>query len=317
MNRILTAISVFTLALSSCGDGSVDNSEQLVTTNSDGEYKMQVDFDSDLLFDEISSQYDIVNLSYAHGVATAEQLKREKLNFIDVDAFIGYLNTYFKNPESVPDKAKVSVRIQGIAQKLQGDLSKAEGEDKEFIEESIAALFFDLFIDEVAFKSLDADQFEKGVRDAWKGVEIENVQELLQSYFQYKGNFTKELGQQFLEKNKLREGVQETASGLQYEVISESGEAGEKPVADSEVTVHYHGELLNGKVFDSSYNRGETISFGLGEVIPGWTEGLQLMTLGAKYRFYIPYELAYGERGNPSIPGFSMLIFDVELFEFN
>jgi len=316
MIRSLSLVSLLALTLISCGDGSVDNSEELVTTNDAGEYKMQIELETEQLFEGITKQYDMVSLSYAHGVATSAQLKREQLDFIDINVFLNHLDEYFENRSTVPDKAEMSMKVQGIAQRNQGSLKDVSGLDKEVVEESVAALFFDLFVDHVAFTSVDVAQFKKGVNEAWLSNEIEGGQELIQGYFEYKGNFTKELGLQFLLENKLREEVSETASGLQYEIITESSDVEDKPTPESEVTVHYHGELLNGKVFDSSYNRGETISFALNEVIPGWTEGLQLMSLGSKYRFYIPYELAYGERGNPSIPGFSMLIFDVELFEF-
>lgn len=317
MIRIFRIVSISVLLLCSCSNGSVDNSEKLVVTTTQGSYKMQIDVEIELLFDEISRQYDMVSLSYAHGISTYDQLKRERLEFIDVNVFISHLKRYFENPSTVPEKSKMSIKLQDIAQKNQGDLQHVTGVDKEIIEESVAALVFDLFVDHLAFNSLDLAQYQKGIIDAWEGKEIEGMHELQQSYYQYKESFTKELGVRFLAENKLRDEVKETASGLQYEVIIESADTEDKPDAHSEVTVHYHGELLNGRVFDSSYNRGETLSFGLNQVIPGWTEALQLMSLGAKYRFYIPYELAYGERGNASIPGFSMLIFDVELFEFN
>lgn len=118
----------------------------------------------------------------------------------------------------------------------------------------------------------------------------------------------------FLEENAKKEGVKITESGLQYEVI-EAGE-GEHPAATDTVTVHYRGTLVDGKQFDSSYDRGEPTSFPLNRVISGWTEGLQLMKPGAKYRFYIPSELGYGERGaGQSIPPNAALIFDVELLK--
>lgn len=124
----------------------------------------------------------------------------------------------------------------------------------------------------------------------------------------------KDAGIKFLEENAKRSEVTVTESGLQYEVLQE-GE-GEKPTAESTVTVHYHGTLIDGTVFDSSVERGETISFGLNRVIPGWTEGLQYMSKGAKYKFYIPSELAYGPRNAGAIPPHSALIFEVELFDF-
>lgn len=123
---------------------------------------------------------------------------------------------------------------------------------------------------------------------------------------------SKEEGEKFLAINKTKAGVTTTPSGLQYEVIK-MGE-GPKPKATDKVNVHYHGTLVNGKVFDSSVERGEPISFGLNQVIPGWTEGVQLMPVGSKFKFYIPYQLAYGERGAGSdIKPFSALIFEVEL----
>lgn len=117
--------------------------------------------------------------------------------------------------------------------------------------------------------------------------------------------------EKFLEENKLKEGVITTESGLQYEVITMG--KGKKPQATDRVKVHYHGTLIDGTVFDSSVDRGEPASFGLNQVIPGWTEGLQLMPVGSKFRFYIPYELGYGERQAGSIPPYSVLVFEVEL----
>ena len=129
-----------------------------------------------------------------------------------------------------------------------------------------------------------------------------------------RGIENKAKGEAFLAKNGARKEVKTTASGLQYEVINEG--TGAKPTASNTVKVHYEGSFIDGKVFDSSIKRGQPIEFGLRQVIKGWTEGLQLMNRGAKFRFYIPYNLAYGERGRPSIPGYSLLIFDVELIDF-
>ena len=124
---------------------------------------------------------------------------------------------------------------------------------------------------------------------------------------------TKGEGERFLAANKLKEGVQVTESGLQYEVLTMG--RGPKPQATDRVKVHYHGTLIDGSVFDSSVERGEPAEFGLNQVIKGWTEGLQLMPVGSKFRFYIPQELGYGERATGSIPPYSTLIFDVELLE--
>jgi FKBP-type peptidyl-prolyl cis-trans isomerase len=122
----------------------------------------------------------------------------------------------------------------------------------------------------------------------------------------------KEDGEKFLADNKTKEGVATTASGLQYRVVRAG--SGKKPTATDTVEVHYRGTFINGKEFDSSYKRGETIEFPLNGVIRGWTEGLQLMTEGSEYELYIPYQLAYGERGAGGvIPGYAALIFQVEL----
>lgn len=124
---------------------------------------------------------------------------------------------------------------------------------------------------------------------------------------------TKAIGEKFLEENKLKEGIIVTESGLQYEVLKMG--KGKKPAATDKVKVHYHGTLIDGKVFDSSVERGEPIVFGLNQVIKGWTEGVQLMPLGSKFRFYIPQELGYGAQAAGDIPPYSTLIFEVELID--
>lgn len=123
----------------------------------------------------------------------------------------------------------------------------------------------------------------------------------------------REDGEKFLAENAKKDGVSVTESGLQYRVQEEG--SGAKPNANDTVEVHYRGTLIDGTEFDSSYKRGQTISFPLNRVIAGWTEGVQLMSPGAKYTFYIPYQLAYGERGTPGgpIPPYAALVFDVEL----
>lgn len=145
-----------------------------------------------------------------------------------------------------------------------------------------------------------------------------DAQMLLNEYFENKAKEDAQKsiaeGAAFLENNGKREGVVTTKSGLQYEVLTEG--TGKSPKATDKVRCHYEGQLIDGSVFDSSYKRGEPADFGLNQVIAGWTEGVQLMKEGAKYRFYIPYLLGYGERGaGSSIPPYSTLIFDVELIK--
>lgn len=128
------------------------------------------------------------------------------------------------------------------------------------------------------------------------------------------GKAAKSEGEKFLAENAKKPGVVVTASGLQYEVLNEG--SGRSPKATDVVRCHYHGTLIDGTVFDSSYQRNQPADFGLNQVIAGWTEGVQLMKEGAKYRFYLPYNLAYGEHGaGSSIPPYAALIFDVELLK--
>jgi len=124
---------------------------------------------------------------------------------------------------------------------------------------------------------------------------------------------TIEAGQKYLAQNKVKPGIKITASGLQYEIIKEGG--GQKPVAADSVTCHYRGTYIDGTGFDNSYDRGAPTTFSLNGVIRGWTEGLQLMSVGSKYKFYIPYTLGYGAFDYNGIPGGSALIFEIELLD--
>ena len=173
-------------------------------------------------------------------------------------------------------------------------------------------------------ENLNKDDFSEALAAAFDGKETKlspeeaqkTIQEYLQKLQENAEKKIKEVGQKFLAENKLKEGVKETASGLQY-VVEKEG-TGAQPSATDEVTVHYTGKLLDGTVFDSSVSRGEPATFPLNRVIPGWTEGVQLMKEGAKYTFFIPSDLAYGPQGVPNaIPPHSTLIFDVELIKVN
>lgn len=177
--------------------------------------------------------------------------------------------------------------------------------------------------------SLKVEDFAQSITDVLNDNELKisnaEAQTLVNSYFQEmeekmqkenaeKGKKALEEGRVFLENNGKRAEVTTTKSGLQYEVLKEG--SGKHPKATDKVRCHYEGTLIDGTVFDSSYQRNEPAVFGLNQVITGWTEGVQLMGEGAKFRFYIPYLLAYGEAGaGASIPPYSTLIFDVELLE--
>lgn len=176
---------------------------------------------------------------------------------------------------------------------------------------------------------LNIDDFAAAIKDVISGNELKvahkDAQNIVRDYFQKQeerinalraeqGKVAKAEGEAYLKENAKKEGVVTLPSGLQYMVLKEGN--GKKPKATDKVKCHYEGLLINGQVFDSSVQRGEPAVFPLNQVIPGWTEGLQLMQEGAKYRFFIPYILAYGESGaGGSIPPFATLIFDVELIE--
>lgn len=175
--------------------------------------------------------------------------------------------------------------------------------------------------------TLCANDFAAAIDDILKGNKLQvtqdEAQQILSTFFNEleekqraqaaeAGKAAKAAGEQFLAENAKKEGIIVTQSGLQYQVITPGN--GRKPKATDTVRCHYHGTLIDGTVFDSSYLRNTPAEFGLNQVIAGWTEGVQLMSEGAKYRFFIPYNLAYGERGaGADIPPFSALIFDVEL----
>jgi FKBP-type peptidyl-prolyl cis-trans isomerase FkpA len=175
--------------------------------------------------------------------------------------------------------------------------------------------------------ALDKSLILRGFTDSMDGksqIEKEDIQALLMNLDQAMKTKQKEQaevsaasglaeGQTFLDENAKVDGVKVTESGLQYLVLTAA--EGEKPTATDTVKVHYKGTFLNGETFDSSYDRGEPIEFPLNGVIAGWTEGVQLMSVGSKFKFTIPSDLAYGPNGSRSIPGNSVLQFEVELLE--
>ena len=178
-------------------------------------------------------------------------------------------------------------------------------------------------------EDLNIDDFSQAIKDILTGkepqVSDQEAQKLVTTFFEeqeakqraaaaekYKDN--KEKGEAWLANKAIEEGVVALPSGLLYQVLNEG--SGKKPTAADTVECHYEGRLIDGTVFDSSYKRGESATFPLNGVIAGWTEGVQLMSEGAKYRFFIPYQLAYGERGaGQAIPPFAALVFDVELIK--
>ncbi len=184
-------------------------------------------------------------------------------------------------------------------------------------------------LNDMGAKSLNIDDFAQAIKDVLAGgktqLDAHEAQVVVQEFFQKqeekqrasaaeRHKALKAQGEQYLAENGKKDGVVTLPSGLQYQVLQEGN--GRKPKATDQVKCHYEGMLVDGTLFDSSIQRGEPATFPLNGVIAGWTEGLQLMQEGAKYRFFIPYHLGYGERGaGASIPPFAALVFDVELIE--
>jgi len=177
------------------------------------------------------------------------------------------------------------------------------------------------------FKGADIDAAALGLKDAFTGEALRVSAEDLQAAFndltdrlraeqEAEAKAMAEEGQKYLETNAKRDEITVTDSGLQYEVIEAGDASSDKPRHQSKVRVHYHGTFIDGRTFDSSYERGQPAEFPVGGVISGWTEALQLMNVGAKWKLYIPYNLAYGAQGSPGgIPPYSTLVFDVELLD--
>jgi len=172
--------------------------------------------------------------------------------------------------------------------------------------------------------SISVDAFAKALKDSYEGdsttISVDEANKHLQAYFgglqAKKVSEAKKGGIDFLAANAKKEGITTLPSGLQYEVIVEGN--GAKPSATSKVTTHYHGTTIDGKVFDSSVERGQPAQFGVNQVIAGWTEALQLMAIGSKWRLFIPSDLAYGERGaGADIPPHAALVFEVELISID
>jgi FKBP-type peptidyl-prolyl cis-trans isomerase len=196
------------------------------------------------------------------------------------------------------DSASYAIGVQ-LGTNIKTNLSQVPGGDQINVE-MLSNAFYSIIKGEEA--QLTAEQADAVVRDFFTKIAGNEAQKNLEE------------GNAFLEKNKTRSGVKTTESGLQYEVIKEG--TGPKPTETDQVKVHYHGTLINGTVFDSSVERGEPITFAVNGVIPGWTEALKMMSVGSKWKIYLPSSLAYGERGAGSQIGpNSVLVFEVELLE--
>lgn len=243
------------------------------------------------------------SLSYSIGMGRAVRVYKDQLpqDVVDSTTIKSFIKGFLEAAGNTDDKAK-------LAYALGYEIGNQE------MTQAFVGLSDQLFGGEETFnKDNYISAFVAGLADDWSVMSFEDADEtanrLYEEFSKRKFEETKQENLAWLEKKALEEGVIKTESGLLYEVVSQ-GDGGAKPSADSDVEVRYHGELIDGTMFDEST---EPITLNLGGVIKGWTEGLQLMSVGDKYRFYLPYNLAYGEQGQGQIKPYSTLIFDVEL----
>ena len=247
----------------------------------------------------ISTKVDTLNYAfgYLNGVGIAKQLFNEDSFDADLKLFADAVNKALKTKSANPQLVQMGEQIgQTISKQEEIGLMGVDG---------IVTIF---------------DLIQQGFVNGMLGYEEQMTAAEANTYVNDVMNRrrygdTEAEGKRFLEENATKEGVIVTESGLQYEIIVQG--KGKKPTATDNVTVHYHGTLIDGTVFDSSVERGNPASFALNQVIPGWTEGLQLMPVGSTYRFYIPQELGYGSRAAGSIPPYSTLIFEVKLLSID
>ncbi len=255
---------------------------------------------------------DINVISFVHGVSFASQLKQQKLTFFNPDELVALFADYRVNGLGNFEAQSAVAVLREIAGRSE-NFTKLEVEDKEKAVNTFSKLFFIDINKSPLGNDLVTEKFEKGFVDFWKNEKMPN-QEQIQEYSKFMAEIGAKEGEDFLAKNAKRSEVQVTDSGLQYEILENA--EGPKPSADDKVLAHYEGTLIDGTKFDSSYDRGEPTEFPLNKVIKGWTEGLQLMSVGAKFKFYIPFDLGYGAQGaGGNIPPYAALIFIVELKE--
>ena len=260
----------------------------------------------------LKSQIDSLNyfVGYCTGISIQDQEQGLQGNAETITDFVNALEAAYNGAEEAAEYENLNERQSKGAfyightireQERESGLMGIEGLETDFdlIKRGfINGLFADtsFITPEVAYAYMNA-----------------TMEPLARAQYERNSNKNKLAGEEFLAENAKRPEVKTTASGLQYEVLVPGN--GPKPKATSTVKVHYEGTFIDGKVFDSSYSRGEPIEFPLNGVIKGWTEGLQLMPVGSTYMLYIPYDLAYGEMDRPSLPAYSTLIFKVELLE--
>lgn len=326
-------VAVFAIAFTSCGGGSSTPAASLKSENDSISYAYGVNLaDQGGLVQFLEQSGVIQNASnieyeYQMKIASADSLDRPALQKEMKDKIESLnkenapkLNDFIKGlKESMGSNADQGAYVQGLnighqiaTQMLPqfAEMVLGEGNNDDINKEQVlSGLISALKNQSTAISKEDAGSFVQSKIEAGQAkAEAKRDEEL-------KGQYTDNVkeGEEFLSENAKREGVVTLPSGLQYEIIKVG--TGETPTTDSRVKVHYHGTLIDGTVFDSSVDRGEPTSFGVTQVISGWTEALQLMPVGSKWKLYIPSDLAYGSRDTGSIKPFSTLVFDVELLE--
>lgn len=244
---------------------------------------------------ELTNNIDSLNYAFGflNGMGISQYKFTQDSTNEEKEEFIAYINKGLKSKIKYPQLVEMGEQIGKVL------LSQ---EETGFLGEQSIAVNFELIKQGMINGFLGAEE-QWNSNDAGAYVQ--------ETMINIKYGSAKAKGEAFLAENATREGVTTTPSGLQYEVIKMG--KGKKPVATDKVKVHYHGTLIDGNVFDSSVDRGEPITFALTQVIPGWTEALQLMPVGSKFKLYIPQNLGYGSQQTGSIPPFSTLIFEVEL----
>ncbi|MCH2022420.1 MAG: FKBP-type peptidyl-prolyl cis-trans isomerase [Saprospiraceae bacterium] len=274
------------------------------------------------------------NLSYAFGAKVAMSFVQSNLSDEEknADKFVEGFKVGLKGDSATIMKAQQTIQERMGTQKVSETTENAQNIAYNLGVIIIGGMVKDLGVAESDFdlealkngytKSLSNDSLLfttveiDSIFEAYMNPKREAYQAKMQAKQQAEAAVSIEEGVKFMKENGEKEGVITTESGLQYEIVKAGN--GPKPIATDKVKTHYHGTLIDGTIFDSSVDRGEPATFGVGQVIKGWQEGIPLMSVGAKYRFYIPQDLAYGMQSpSPKIPAGSTLIFDVELIEIN
>tara|TARA_Y100001934_G_C12348907_1_gene774296 strand:- start:701 stop:1624 length:924 start_codon:yes stop_codon:yes gene_type:complete len=296
-------LAIITTALLSCGESKENSNSESESIESESIESGSIDDSS------LNNSEDLDLISYVHGIMFSNQLKNQKLPFINPEDMIKDFNEFKKNGLGNFNPDEAIAELRKIAELTQ-NFASLEGTEMDRAKSIFSKLYYKDINQSPIADQMNFEKFEEGMLTYWKDGKLPS-QDSITIFTNFMRNAIIKIGDDFLAENSRNENVTVTPSGLQYEVLEEGN--GESPSDTSIVLAHYEGKLLNGQKFDSSYDRGEPSEFPLNGVIAGWTEGLQLMQVGAKYKFYIPYNLGYGERGTRGIPPFSTLIFTVEL----